>query len=141
MGCGEGITLGFVVKVNSLSLCVRGKQLIPLCSWCIVQIHRVGPRAKVRAALNPTPPTRAHAHTHAPTRTHPRAKKRETKPLAHAHAHTHVPTRARTRTHAHTHTHTHTHTRRHACIFTPYHLPFVRCANVIQVHTYAKKLH
>ena len=83
------------------------QQLIPLCSWCIVQIHRACPRAKVPAALNPTPPTRAHAYAHAPTRTHPREKKRESKPLTHAHAHTHIPTRARTRTHTHAHTWAH----------------------------------
>ena len=136
---GEGITLGFVVKVNSLSLCVRGKQLIPLGNSLSLCVRGVSYRS---IALAPAPkyrrpwtPPHPHAHTH--TRTHPHARthaKRNAK-VNPSPTHTHTRTYLR----AHAHARTHTHTRGHTCIFQTYHLPFVRFANVILVDALPKK--
>jgi hypothetical protein len=148
IGLWEGITLGlwetaypfvFVGVGNSLSLCVRGKQLIPLDNSLSLCVRGVSYRSSAPAPApkygRPCNPPRPHAHTH--TRTHPRARTHAKRNAKRNPSPTRTHTRTCLRAHAHVGTHTRTHGR--ARIFQPYHLPFVRCVNVTRVDMHPKK--
>ena len=104
---GKGVvvkSLGVVVKVNSLSLCVPG---------VYVETSRRARAQKYRRPCTPPHPTRAPIRARTPTHARMREEKRETKRTGHALIHTRKDLRART--HAHPHARTYAHT--WACVY------------------------